>query len=476
MWKFVTVQKRVEVGLPDPATASTPQESARMAAVNDVIAESMTTPDKSTTKRGVKRKRQNNTLSPVTRAKIAKFAVDNGNSRAASHFSAALNISIGESSVRFMKKKYLAAKKITKAADVRELVPERRGRPLLLGQLDELVKSHLIAIRNSGGIVNNNIVLATARGIVLHENRSLLAEKGGPISLTTTWAESLLERMGFVKRKGTKAARKLPENFDEQKDKFISDVGGIVADHDIPPELVLNFDQTGVKIVPVSNWTLAAQGSKQVAIVGLEDKREITALLGSTASGDLLPPQVIYQGTTDKCHAHYTFPDDWHVTHTASHWSTEETMIQYVDEVLVPYTKRVKREQKLPVRQKSLAIFDVFAAHRCQSFLDLLKKRHFLVRFVPAGCTGELQPLDLSVNADFKVTMKKQFTTWYADSVAANLKEPDTAYKRVDLRISVMKPIHARWVVTTFDTLKKDREIVLRGWRQAGLLPVIANS
>jgi len=67
------------------------------------------------------------------------------------------------------------------------------------------------------------------------------------------------------------------------------------------------------------------KGSKQVKMVGLGDKRQITALLSVTKSGHLLPPQLIYPGKTDACHPKVTFPDDWDITHTESHWSTEDT-------------------------------------------------------------------------------------------------------------------------------------------------------
>ena len=41
---------------------------------------------------------------------------------------------------------------------------------------------------------------------------------------------------------------------------------------------------------------MAGEESKQVLVVGKEDKREITVLLTISASGVLLPPQVIYKG------------------------------------------------------------------------------------------------------------------------------------------------------------------------------------
>ena len=81
---------------------------------------------------------------------------------------------------------------------------------------------------------------------------------------------------------------------------------------------------------------------------------------------------------------------------------------------------------------------------------------------------GELQPMDLSVNGDFKVIVKEQFTQWYAGRDAANPKEGNK--ETVDLRISVMKPIHARWIVSAFDMVAKDSIVITCRWRLAGFL------
>jgi len=50
---------------------------------------------------------------------------------------------------------------------------------------------------------------------------------------------------------------------------------------------------------------MAAIGSKQVAVVGSDDKQQITALLTITASGELLSSQLIYQNKTEQCHPKY---------------------------------------------------------------------------------------------------------------------------------------------------------------------------
>ena len=54
---------------------------------------------------------------------------------------------------------------------------------------------------------------------------------------------------------------------------------------EIQIELVLNWDQTGIKIVPSSNWTMERQGSKCVELIGTADKRQITAMFCGNVIG-----------------------------------------------------------------------------------------------------------------------------------------------------------------------------------------------
>jgi len=100
---------------------------------------------------------------------------------------------------------------------------------------------------------------------------------------------------------------------------------------EIPPELIINFDQTGLNVVPVSDWTMESAEVKRVEVAGKDDKKQLTALLAGLLTGDFLPPQIIYQGkTTD-------FPENWHITFSINHWSNEIMKKEYLDNVLLPY-------------------------------------------------------------------------------------------------------------------------------------------
>lgn len=58
--------------------------------------------------------------------------------------------------------------------------------------------------------------------------------------------------------------------------------------------------------------------------------------------GDFLPIQLIYGGKTNRCHPQFSFPSDWHVTHSKKHWSNEQTMLQYIEEIVIPYVERTR--------------------------------------------------------------------------------------------------------------------------------------
>ena len=344
-------------------------------------------------------------------------------------------------------------------------------------------RKHLLAIRNSGGKVNRKITIATALGTVRVLQPSLLPEHGGSLCLEKGWAESILRRMNFVKRKGTKAARKVPADVDEIKQAYIERIRQKVNANNIPSELVLNLDETGLPIVPVSNWTLDVEGASQVALTGMEDKRQITAVLTCTASGVLLPPQLLYRGTTDRCHPKtIDFPSGWDIFHSENHSSTHHTVKRLIDTILLPYVTKVKLDLGLPEEQRALLILDIFKAHRTPDVLDRLREAGFLLEFVPANCTSQLQPLDVSLNGPYKEALSSEFTDWYAGLVSAAVqKDPDNfelaaASVNPELKLSIMKPLHAGWVMNCHAKLSAKADLIIDGWRRSGIEPALHTS
>ena len=131
------------------------------------------------------------------------------------------------------------------------------------------------------------------------------------------------------------------ENFAAKKKEFLDDLVTTVEMEEIPPELIINWDQTGIRLVPSSSWTIKQRGDKRVEMVDQNDKHQITAVFYGSLQGDFLPVQVIYKGKTTRCHPNFEFSPGWHATHSPNHWSTETTMLQYIENVIEPYVSSV---------------------------------------------------------------------------------------------------------------------------------------
>jgi hypothetical protein len=89
---------------------------------------------------------------------------------------------------------------------------------------------------------------------------------------------------------------------------------------------------------------------------------------------------------------------------TGNHWSNQMTMRQWIEDVIIPYLARERARLGLRPSHKALLIIDVWSVHRSAEFLDWMREYHpeILIDFVPGGCTGIGQPLDVGINRPFK--------------------------------------------------------------------------
>ena len=62
--------------------------------------------------------------------------------------------------------------------------------------------------------------------------------------------------MNFVKWKTTTKAKLAVRNYDEVKQQLLVDIKAAVEMAEIPHDLILNWVQTGIKYIPVSEWTM----------------------------------------------------------------------------------------------------------------------------------------------------------------------------------------------------------------------------
>ena len=225
---------------------------------------------------------------------------------------------------------------------------------------------------------------------------------------SSSWAQSLFCRIGFIRRRGTMAKLEIPGGaFKEERLLFTNNIVSKVDKYNISDSLIINIDQTPTKYVPVSRSTLAKKNSKAAAIKGSSDKRSITATFSITFSRKFLPMQLIYGGKTTKSSPRFKFPNDFLLSVNKTHYSNEKEACKLIEEILVPYIQKVRQEENLPASQKALVIMDVFSGQITSFVLDCFKDNKIKVVCVLANMTYLLQPQDLTVN-DYA----KKFTSW----------------------------------------------------------------
>ena len=217
-------------------------------------------------------------------------------------------LSFKETTVRRLKNLYQDQLHVKREMPTAEaFAGKKNGQPLMIGEeLDKHVQEFITYMRSTGTTVNTAVVIACAEGILMHEDAALLTR----VNLSKGWAQYLQQRMGYVKRKATSIKAKVSvENFAEIKADFLLEIKQVIVMDEIPAELVINFDQTSLNVVPVSDWTMEVEGSKRVEVAGKDDKKQITAVFGGSCVGDFLSPQIIYQGKMPCCLPNYDFPE-----------------------------------------------------------------------------------------------------------------------------------------------------------------------
>ena len=136
--------------------------------------------------------------------------------------------------------------------------------------------------------------------------------------------------------------------------------------------------------------------------------------------GEFLSVQLIYKGKTNRCHPSFNFPPGWDITNAPKHWSNEETMIQYVNNIFVPYVEKIR--YLFDEDKPAVVIMDNFKEQITEAMTESLERHRIYTCLIPAHATDCLQPMDISVNKPVKSFLKKQFEMWYLDQVLNNWK------------------------------------------------------
>ena len=275
----------------------------------------------------------------------------------------------------------------------------------------------------------------------------------------------------WSERRATKAAQKLPTNVDEVLTTAFLCEACVIHDYGVPPELRVNTDQTQLVYQQGTKTTWNETGVKQVATVGQEEKHAFTLVPSISASGVLLPMQAVYGGKTNvSCPSSaaplYDEAQDLGFrmlpSKTAMYWSTQETMEDLVNNIIAPYFDRAKEELGYAKTQLSIWKIDCWSVHKSEQFLTWMAAHHptIYVGFIPGGCTGVWQPLDVGIQRVMKLSMRKSAHRDLVKEVQDQLANGVSDIK-IDIRIGVLRDRSVAWVVNAIHDLDR-KDLILK--------------
>ena len=217
------------------------------------------------------------------------------------------------------------------------------------------------------------------------------------------------------------------------------------------------------------------KGGSNVPIEDISDKRSITATFSVTLDNKFLPMQLICKGKTGQSLPKVKFPNGFPLSANESHYSNENVALKFVEEIILPYI-RGKREKLGSVDQKALLIFDVFLGQTTDKVLKVLEDNNILATKIPPNMTHLFQPLDLTVNKVAKDFMKKKFSEWFSRQISIGLENGQELEDiQIDYRLSVLKPMHAKWLISLYDFMSspEGKVVIASGWRKSGILDAV---
>ena len=84
-------------------------------------------------------------------------------------------------------------------------------------------------------------------------------------------------------------SRSFPPVFSRRKVLFQRNISVLVSEHDIPPSLIINIDQTLLSYVNTGKYTFSFKSTKNVPIKGVDDNCQITATFAVSCTGEFFP-------------------------------------------------------------------------------------------------------------------------------------------------------------------------------------------
>lgn len=235
------------------------------------------------------------------------------------------------------------------------------------------------------------------------------------------WTLRVVELLGFSIRRPTHVAQNAQKSIEVFSD-FIDSVNAKMSLYEVTGPYIFNMDQTCVEFDVVPRSTIVQRGTKTVHIdlPKTQHGGKCSTLLTVSGSGFKLPSLSVFSGGRNKTIHRRIIPKLNTIAPQVSlftiqknAWCDQEIMNEYIEKVWAPL------HYNFP--QTKILLLDSYSVHHTRETLQKFFDLNTIVMKIPAGCTNQLQILDVGVNKQFKTSIMEDINCFYTQNKNAKV-------------------------------------------------------
>ncbi|CAI5526263.1 unnamed protein product, partial [Closterium sp. Naga37s-1] len=92
-------------------------------------------------------------------------------------------------------------------------------------------------------------------------------------------------------------------------------------------------------------------------------------------------------------------------------WMDADGVAKWLDGCIKPFIRPSFGMQA----RSAMLVLDSYRGHLTDEVKKKFDELNIVPAIIPAGCTSEVQPLDVSVNKSFKASVRQQYQSWFEE-------------------------------------------------------------
>ena len=189
----------------------------------------------------------------------------------------------------------------------------------MLVEIDGMVQTYLRPLTKWGGVINAVVTNPTAKTLISKYPNAV----ANVDTKSSRWAQSLLTRMNFVKRRKISSKVNTPERVQKEIEfLFLHHIISMVAEYHTLPDLIVNIIRhlSSRFLLEMVSWKKKV--TKDVTIEGSANKRCLTGSSCIALSCVFLPFHLTYSGKTSQGIPKVIFSDRYSLSRNSNHFSS----------------------------------------------------------------------------------------------------------------------------------------------------------